>query len=240
MLVVSDIVDARLQNKPIGQVPSSDFESVLRDIVERLFALKGVEYSKTQAGLIQDEVGYLAAHSYPSLTVPELKMALEAGLSGEFRGVGNTLSVANCIGWVRTYFNCDERRTAVEMIANMRHNNTSELSVEEINKRNKEVELHEPDKAYQRYLAEGRSILFAGYAAIVYDSLVKHGKMNPSEATIMDAKRQAELSMRKASGFNKAMRGANTPLLELYVKQELLYRYFESLKNRQVKQISIV
>lgn len=239
MLVRNDIVEAIVGNKPIGQIYSGDFRSALSDMVERLYALKAIDYNKSAASLIVDELEYTIAHSYPSLTIPELKIALEAGVSGEWRNIGSNISVASCIGWVRSYFTSDDRTGAREAINEMNRRASSGISLEEIMARNKKTELEEPDNAYQRYLAEGRSITFAGYAAMVYDSLVKHGKMNPSEEARKRAEKAALVTMKKANGLGSMMRGQNSPVFESYVKLELLYAYFENLKSRNVNNIKI-
>lgn len=240
MLVVKEIIDAIVPNKHFGIILIPERKAGLRTICERLYNLKGMEIPNLD--YMVDELEYKIAHSWPILTMPEIKLALEAGIQGEFKKVGSTISVANCIGWISEYFTCDERRAAREKIHYQESLLPAKVSLTEVYENNLKFELEGPQEAYDTFRREGRTILFAGYAAALYDALLKHGKINPTAETRERAAREAERTMRRTLGHgfaSIAQKGANSPVFETYVKQELLYSYFENLKQRNILTIKI-
>lgn len=241
MLVISEIVNAIITAETcFGKMNLADRKSGLKAALERIYSLKGLE--PTNVDYIVDEAEYKIAHAWPMLTIGEIQIALEAGVQGEFKKVGTVISAATCIGWLNEFYNSEERKAAREKIHYQKSLLSRDEDLKEIHRKNQEFEREGPQAAYEEYLKDGRSIVVVGYAAALYDALMKHGKINPTPQTRAKAEQAARATMTRTSGHGfaaLAQTGKNAPVFEAYVKQELLYSYFENLKQRNVSTIKI-
>ena len=231
----------------VNRLEAKDRTDALDGVIKRIYALKGLSVEKQ----VQPEIDLTVAEltkrlleSYPTMTLGEVSIALEAGITGEY-GKDVRLTIANCLVWLRTYYWSDDRKDAIR-----------ELEEERKRERRAANLLEAPDdesrdrafcseimKQWRFYRENKRlDILFDGFAAKMYDHLVKKGKLRATEATIRKAHQNAQ-SHNRDKGAETGQIGAlinkvtedtasANGLLDYATKRELLTMYFDSLIAR--------
>ena len=231
----------------VNHLDAKDRADALDGVIKRIYALKGLSVEKQ----VQPEIDLTVAEltkrlleSYPTMTLGEVSIALEAGITGEY-GKDVRLTIANCLVWLRTYYWSDDRKDAIR-----------ELEEERKRERRAANLLEAPDdesrdrafcseimKQWRFYRENKRlDILFDGFAAEMYDHLVKKGKLRATEATIRKAHQNAQSHNRDKGAetwqigalidkLTEDTTSANS-LLDYATKRELLTMYFDSLIAR--------
>ncbi len=231
----------------VNRLDAKDRADALDGVVKRIYAMKGLSVEKQvqpEIDLTVKELERRLLESYPTMTLGEVSIALEAGITGEY-GKDVRLTIANCLVWLRTYYWSDDRKDAIR-------------ELEEDRKREKRAErlLEAPDDASHeretcaeimkqwRFYREHKclDITHNGFAAMMYDHLVRKGKLRATEATILKAHQAAQSHNRAKSTetgqigalINEVTKDTTSPdkLLDYATKRELLQMYFDSLIAR--------
>lgn len=210
--------------------------------VERLiiyaYDMKGQQHlSKDKMEIAVTTIEGKLSSEYNYLTLGELQIIVDAGLAGELTS-STIVNPANILGWIAVYVKCAERADALKAVIAKRNASTQKfignLTSAEVAERNAEDEANEPGRAYQRYLKDGRSDFhLAGYTAHLYDALRKRGYMQTiSQDSLKTAQENAKKAMAKDLSKSALERFANCATTEeTYIKQELVFMYFDALKQ---------
>lgn len=233
-----EIVKAISTGKPLGSIDLGSKEAALRNYIEKVYQMKGMEQKgdrlRIEVGTLEDKL----SHAYAHLTLAEVQLALEAGVTGEFKDVSTVPNVANFLSWVAFYNRCADRADALKVARSRRDaeemRNARFVADEMAARLNAQAFEDEPNKAYAKYLAEGREgFTLAQYLdKVVYEGLIRHGKMQKvTPETMEEARAAARKAMTKELPTSIKLGGVNAVTEQSYIRQELVFRYFETLKN---------
>lgn len=233
-----EIVKAMCDGKPLGSIDLGTKEVALRSYIDKIYQMKGMEQKGDRLNIETGTLENKLSHAYTHLTLAEVRLALEAGVTGEFKDVSTVPNVANFLSWVAFYNRCADRADALKVARSRKDaedRRNSQLVANEMAARlNAQAFEQEPAKAYAKYLAEGREgfTLPQYIANVVYEGLIRHGKMQKvSNETMEAAKFAAKKAMTKQLPISVKLGGVNAVTEQSYIRQELVFRYFETLKN---------
>ncbi len=230
-----------------NRLDTKDLMDGLDGTVKRIYALKGLSVEASvqpEVDLTCRELGRRLLESYPTMTLGEVSLALEAGITGEY-GKDVRLTIANCLVWLRTYYWSDDRKDAIRELneEQKRESRASRLLEAQTDADKDKAFRGEIMKQWRFYRENGHlDIRFDGFAGAMYDHLVKIGKLRASEATVQKAKAMSE-SQTSANAPKTAQIGTlienaakeSTSLdngLNCATKRILLTMYFDSLIAR--------
>ena len=231
-MTAQEIRDART-GLPLGSLNLAERSDVIYEALRRAYYLRGLEPDKGELDLAVEELEYKAAHTYPFLTAAEFRLVLEAGVSGDFGG-DKRMTVANYFAWLGAYVASEIRKGVVsDQVRTMPSvPSTPPLSYQETIERNEAAGRNGALRLFDEVRRTGTfDVAVAGYAAMVYDYLVKRGKMNPKPDTVRAAFRHAKEHPR-STAFYDAGTASTRDLLDFQTKQELLLLYFRNLAAR--------
>jgi len=237
-----------------GQMTMQDRCDVIDGILKYLYSLRGYTVADNVQPEIDAAVKVLEdriSHRWPHLTAGELKLALELGVTGYFTK-DKRLTIANYLDWISKYNASSERAEAVEAKMNRQKQLTFQqasrlLPAEDVARRNEEAGRNAALREYERFCQCGKlDITLQGYGAMIYDYLVRHGKLNPNEAAIREAYRRGSHASRtaeralRAQHIGEVVQALNpdkaepSQLLDWSTKCELLTMYYSTLRARNL------
>lgn len=231
-MTASDIRKARRSNI-FADLNVPERVDVIRDALHRAYLLRGLEPPEDELDIPVQEIENKINYTYPGLAVDELPLAFEAGVSGDFGGE-RKMVVANYFYWLASYVNSSVRQDVLRDEARRPSSDYEgyRLSSDEINRRNAQAERNGALRLYNEVRLTGEmDVLLSGYAAMVYDGLVRRGKINPTPETLAEAKKRAQLRSRR-NIFDRALTPEGDIAYE--VKQELLLMYFRHLASNNI------
>ncbi len=244
---------AAMNGPKFGGLAINDKQDALDGVLKYIYSLRGY----TVADGVQPEIDAAVrvlddrlSHRFPHLTIDEVRLALELGVTGYFTK-DKRLTIANYLDWLAKYNSSAERAEAVDVRINRKKSLTaaqasSLLPAIDIERKNEEAGREAALREYKVFCDNGGRIGFylQGYGAMIYDYLLKKGKLNPNDATIREAYRRSKSHLaggvhrrgilsigQVASEFNPEKATAEQ-LLDWSTKCELLSMYFSTLRSR--------
>jgi len=203
----NEIINAR-KGKRLKDMPYADRKDAVKRIVVRLYALKA-ENPTGHLDTIDKcaaEIEARCAKAFPTCTVDELQLAMEAGIRGEW-SKDTRIYPANLLMWLQFFATSQERLTAIrdEEREEQRRREYEAMnpSPEEVARLNAEFRQNGPRRAWETFLKEGWSVLSAGYGNAIYEAMVASGEI----VLPLDDDVLAEATRRAASGLRR-IRGA--------------------------------
>lgn len=231
-MTAQEIRDART-GPTLGSLNIAERSDVIDGALRRAYYLRGLEPDNGEISLAVEELEYKAAHTYPFLTGAEFRLVLEAGVSGEYGG-DKRMTVANCFAWLAAYVSSEIRKGVVaDTVRTMPAPAAAPpLSYHEIVQRNEDAGRNGALRLFEEVRTTGTfDVTVAGYAAMIYDYLVKRGKMNPKPETVREAFRKAK-EHPKSTAYYDAGTASVRDLLDFQTKEVLLLQYFRQLAAR--------
>jgi len=202
----NEIIEAR-RGRTLKSLPYADRKDAVRKIVVRLYSLKAENPSGHQ-----DTIGRCAAEleervvkAFPSCTVDELALAMEAGIRGEWTK-DTRIYPANLLTWLTNFATSSDRLNAIRdherEEQRRREHDAMNPSAEEVARLNEEFRLNAPKRAWENYQREGWTVLSAGYGNAIYEAMVASGEIVlPLDADIVaEATRRAVARLRLIRG----------------------------------------
>lgn len=176
-----EIIEAR-KTARLRDMHYSERKEAVRGVVFRLYGLKG-EDPRGHLDLVDRcaaELEERCAKAFPTCTLGEVKLAMDAGIRGEW-GKNTNIYPANLLSWLQSYATSPERREAVkeQEAAEAVERERSEMypSAEETARRNDEFRKNGPERAYRNYLRNGWDVLSSGYGESLYQAMVASGEI---------------------------------------------------------------
>lgn len=178
----------------------------------------------------------ILVRDYPSFTDKELKLVMEAGISGEL-GRETWVSGASILQWLRAYSRHASRISIVDEQTEktkQRHCKTK-AEIDELNRRSFETKIH---SAFEYYKEQGsifgedqRAFHLPQWAAIVYEHYRSEGKIpEPNAARIREAESFAEMKLIEHSTKKEFIPAAREDWMNSY----FLEQYFSDVINRRL------
>ena len=245
---------AAMNAPKFGSLSMNDKQDALDGVLKYLYSLRGY----TVADGVQPEIDAAVhvledrcAHRFPHLTVDEIRLALEMGVTGYWTK-DKRMTIANYLDWLAKYNTSAERAEAVDDKLNRQKTLTANqaaalLPAEDIERKNDEAGRNAALKEFERFKQCGRlDICVQGYGAMIYDYLLKRGCLNPSDALIREAYKRSKnhlpggVPQRRnrlqtigdtIASFNPD-RASSDQLLDWSTKCELLTMYYSTLHAR--------
>jgi len=176
-----EITEAR-KTQQIRDMRYLERKEALKAVVFRLYGLKG-EDPRGHMDLVDrcaSELEERCAKAFQSCTIGEVKLAMDAGVRGEW-GKNTNIYPANLLMWLQSYATSQERKDAIReqetADALARERALTTLSAEEVERRNKAFRENGPEMAYQYYLKHGWDIISSGYGNALYEAMVANGEI---------------------------------------------------------------
>lgn len=240
--MTQDSIIVALQGKALGAETLAGRENTLRGIIATVYQMKRQSISEEALdGEVRSFEPRLAA-DFRHLTLQEVRIALEAGICGEY-GTATVPNVANFLQWVAIYSRSAERASAKETLARRNASLAARVSTidrAEIDRKNAEALASSPAEAYATYCREGRrGFVFPQFLSrCVYDPLrekIANWWRTQQNRDVMKATIEAdaarafrEFSKQNATLFRTD--GVNAAGLEDFRKAEYVFRYFGNIK----------
>lgn len=231
-----EIMNARNGAKPLGQFARQDRKEAIDGVLKGIYAMMGFIAEPQEVEEIVTGILDRISTRFQHLTVGELVLAWEAGVSGEY-GKERRICIANLLSWLSSYVESDVRKDALTQIIKTQRTEARMLSQGDIEARNREACLRMARTQWQHYKATGslEASLLAGTAAAICDYLVSAGKLRASDATQAEAISRAK-EQRKLRGIPESLGRIGTQgELDSMAKRELLAMYYGSLVARGVE-----
>lgn len=240
--MTQDSIITALQGKALGAESLAQRENTLRGIIATVYQMKRMSLSEeTLDGEVRSFGPRLAA-DFRHLTLQEIRIALEAGICGEY-GTATVPNVANFLQWVAIYNRSAERASAKETLTRRNASLAARVSTidrAEIDRKNAEALRTSPHEAFEEYRREGRKAfrLPQYVARCVYDgarSLINDWWQSLTEKGPMKAAIEAE-AVKQYRAFSKKndttfrIDGVNAAGLDDFRKAEYVYAYFNHLQ----------
>ena len=242
---------AAMNAPKFGSLPMNDKEDALDGVLKYLYSLRGY----TVADGVQPEIDAAVhvledriAHRFPHLTVDEIRLALELGVTGYWTK-DKRMTIANYLDWLSKYNTSSERAEAVDDRMNRQKTLSANhaaalLPAEDIARKNEEAARSAALREFDRFKQCGRlDICVQGYGAMIYDYLLQRGCLNPSDALIREAYKRSKNHLR--GGVPSRTRRISdvvadfvpdkaeaSQLLDWSTKCELLTMYYSTLHAR--------
>ena len=242
---------AAMNAPKFGSLPMNDKEDALDGVLKYLYSLRGY----TVADGVQPEIDAAVhvledriAHRFPHLTVDEIRLALELGVTGYWTK-DKRMTIANYLDWLSKYNTSPERAEAVDDRMNRQKTLSANqaaalLPAEDIARKNEEAARSAALREFDRFKQCGRlDICVQGYGAMIYDYLLQRGCLNPSDALIREAYKRSKNHLR--GGVPSRTRRISdvvadfvpdkaeaSQLLDWSTKCELLTMYYSTLHAR--------
>ena len=243
---------AAMNGPKFGSLPLNDKEDAIDGVLKYIYSLRGY----TVADGVQPEIDAAmrvlvdrSATRFPYLTVDEIRLALELGVTGYWTK-DKRLTIANYLDWLSKYNTSAERAEAGDQKMNRQKSLTQSqasalLPDVDIARKNEEAGRSAALREYDAFCKTGRlDICVQGYGAMIYDYLLAHGKLNPSDALIRQAYDRSKNHLRGGvqrrgmhrigetiAEFNPSKAPAEQ-LLDWSTKCELLTMFFSTLHAR--------
>ena len=238
-MITFDEIREAMQGTPCGSILEEKRRATFRQIIERTFALRNYEPGETELDDTVAELDEKVGRAYRHLTPSEIRLALEAGIVGDYGG-DKRPNAANILGWVSTYASGELRRSAIQSMTKTWNAPKPEpLSFIEREQRNEEAGRNGALRLFNEVLTTGTfEVGLTGYAAMVYDYLKGLGRIHPSEETVRSAYNEAKDHRSRPVDFDAAL-ASPSELMDWQTKEILLRKYFQNLVNHNVTQLSI-
>lgn len=202
----NEIINAR-KGRRLKDLPFADRKDAVKRIVLRLYALKA-ENPTGHLDTIDKctaELEERCAKAFPTCTVEELQLAMEAGLRGEW-SKDTRIYPANLLMWLQSFATSQERLTAIrdEEREEQRRLEYEAMnpSPEEVARLNAEFSQNGPRRAWETFLQEGWRVLSAGYGNALYEAMVASGEivLPLDDEMLAEATKRATSSLRRIRG----------------------------------------
>ena len=202
----NEIVSAR-KGRRLKDMPYLDRKDAVKRIVVRLYSLKAENPSGHMDTIDKcaAELEERVAKAFPTCTVDELQLAMEAGLRGEW-SKDTRIYPSNLLMWLQNFATSQERLTAIreEEREEQRRLEFEAMNppAEEIARPNAEFRQNGPQRAWERFLQEGWSVLSAGYGNALYEAMVANGEIviPLDDDIVAEATRRADARLRAIRG----------------------------------------
>ena len=217
-----------MQGDKFAQVSIDERKAALESIVRRIYQLKDLPEKDmaSLAGIIND-LEYRISHRWPSITLAEIALALEAGCCGEYTRETKP-TTANMAQWLAMYFGSQDRADALKKKSTMVEVQT--VAWQEREKLNEEFRQKEPAYLWDIFCRGDEKELdyefntMAGYVACVFDALRSWGRLQVITPETME----------KAKAWAKQGKRSLTAVIteeSHRVKSYIVYKYFENLRK---------
>lgn len=239
MITARQVLDAR-RGTLLSELPDIDRFDVVRSAVAQAFQSKGLHGGSDVDGLARSTEAIFA--QYGTIMDDEVALVLNEGTRGTF-GPHTYLAADNIAAWALAYVNSAVRLDAVKNARAIQQAGILAAAAEAKTARERaEFARTAPTKEWNAFVAAGGQleIRFDGYAAAVYDVLVRLGKVHPTPDTVRECREQAERmrgrAPRKVLGIPTALDaiGRNDGSVEMTAKRLLLERYFTALYRKGI------
>lgn len=244
MITEAEIRVARTGAKTLGQMSPGELKDALHMAARSMLALSGwtvADDLEAGAEKLEDAISAKVRMRYAGLTVGEVCIALESGVSGEW-GRDCRPTAANCLKWLEAYVQTEARKAALLTLSRRRGPRPEDLMTprmkEELNARARRESCL---RAWEDYKAAGRlDTVTNGYAAMVCDHLMRTGLLKPTEEAVRQAYRSSRLRKAQAMRcgsvaemFRQVGKARDTDgMMDWDCKRELLSMYFAHLRAK--------
>jgi len=235
-MIRNEIISAH-KGRRLKEMPYLDRKVEVKRIVVRLYSLKA-ENPAAHMDTIDKctaELEERVAKAFPTCTVDELQLAMEAGVRGEW-SKDTRIYPSNLLMWLQNFATSQDRITAIreEEREEQRRREYEAMnpSAEEVARLNAEFRQNGPRRAWENFQREGWNVLSAGYGNTVYEAMVANGEivLPLDEGLIAEATRRAESTLRRIRGaktfihpeeMNNAKWNINTEVVRLVFERRL-------------------
>lgn len=202
----NEIVSAR-KGQRLKDMPYQDRKVAVKRIVVRLYSLKAESPSAHMDTIDKctAELEERVAKAFPTCTVDELQLAMEAGIRGEWTK-DTRIYPANLLTWLQNFATSQDRLTAIREDEREQQRRLEyeamNPSAEEVAKRNAEFRQNGPQRAWENYLREGWTILSSGYGNALYEAMVANGEivLPLDDDIVAEATKRAVARLRRIKG----------------------------------------
>lgn len=174
---------------------------------------------------------------YPSITIEEFKLMLDAGISGEL-GKETWVSGASVLQWLRAYMNHPTRLAIIDeqTAETQEKHRKTKAEIDELNRLSFESKVH---SAYEYYkeagdifdLEDDRAFSLPQWAAIVYKHYREEGKISPANEERLEA--AGEYADRKVVE-HKTKKEFLPAAWQDWRDSYLLMMYYDDIKNKRI------
>ena len=230
----NEIIEAR-RGRALKSLAYADRKDAVRRIVVRLYSLKAENPSGHQdtIGRCAAELEERVAKAFPSCTVEELSLAMEAGIRGEWTK-DTRIYPANLLTWLTNFATSPERLAAIREHEReeqrRREYDAMNPSLEERNRLNDEFRQNAPKRAWENYQREGWTVMSAGYGNALYEAMVASGEivLPLDDSTVAEARRRAAAKLARIKGVKNVLSvPAEQDNIKWYVNAEVVRLVFE-------------
>lgn len=232
----NEIVSAR-KGRRLKEMPYMDRKDAVKKIVVRLYSLKAENPSGHMDTIDKcaAELEERVAKAFPTCTVEELQLAMEAGLRGEW-SKDTRIYPSNLLMWLQNFATSQDRILAIKEEEReeqrRREYEAMNPSAEEIAKLNSEFFKNGPQRAWERFLQEGWTVISYGYGNVLYEAMVANGEivLPMDDDAIELANRRAAAKIRSIRGNhlltipeeeNNFRWGVNTEIVRIVFERRL-------------------
>ena len=239
-MIRNEIINAR-KGRRLKDMPYLDRKDAVKKIVVRLYSLKAenpqghLDTIDTCASELEERV----SKAFPTCTMEELQLAMEAGLRGEW-SKDTRIYPSNLLMWLQNFATSSERLAVIreDEREQQRQQEYEAMnpSADEVARLNAEFRQNGPRRAWENFQREGWHVLSAGYGNAVFEAMVANGEivMPIDEDLLAEATRRAESTLRRIRGaktfihpeeMNNAKWNINTEVVRLVFERRLSDMY---------------
>jgi len=239
MITARQVLEAR-RGTLLSELPEFDRADVVRSAVAQAFQAKGLHGGSEVDGLARSTEAIFA--QYGTIMDDEVALVLGEGTRGTF-GPNTYLNPENIAAWALTYVNSAVRLDAVKNARAIQQAGIlAAAATADTERKRANFARTAPTEAWNDFVRAGGhlDIRFDGYAAAVYDVLVRLGKVHPTEATVQECREQAAKICSKVPGRVRGISAALNTIdraggnAETTAKRLLLERYFTALYRKGI------
>lgn len=230
----NEIINARKGTR-LKDLPYMDRKDAVKRIVLRLYSLKA-ESPSGHMDTVEKcaaELEERCAKAFPSCTVEELSLAMEAGVRGEW-SKDTRIYPANLLMWLSCFATSEERKATIREQEReeqrRREYEAMNPSSEECARLNAEFRQNGPARAWENYRRDGWTVTSAGYGNALYEAMVANGEivLPLDRATVNEASRRAAAKLARIRGKKGIMTlPEETANVKWYVNTEVVGLVFE-------------
>lgn len=231
--------------QPVGGMISHDLEDGLRTAVTHAFEMRGQrDPDMTTCDAVVAELMRCIHSRYRHFTLPEISLAINAGVCGELDPKTILVTPANAVRWLNLYAESSERAEALRMVRQSRAAEGRKiaglLSPADERERDEKFRKEAPLNAWQAFKQSPSTykILVIGYGNALFQALRASGKMQTiSEETMAEAEQRAWRRWKQGIDGRSCNKGfadmaeilRNKAGFQAAVNTELVILYFEAL-----------
>lgn len=231
--------------QPVGGMMTRDLEDGVRAVVTHAFEMRGQRNpdEDTCEGVVAELMRCIHAR-YRHFTIPEIEIAINAGVCGELDPKTILVTPANAVRWLNLYADSPERAEALQRVRQPRAAEGRKIAgliaPEDERERDERFRKEGPLNAWQSFKRSPYTyrIFVPGYGNALFEALRASGKMQTISAeTVAEAERRAWRRWKRGIDGRACTKGFNEMIdilkgkagFRAAVNTELVILYFEAL-----------